>query len=416
MRPEKKILIIFWFLLCHYYLKKRKLHKRWRNRKWHTRPINKLRKQLGHYDVLFQELKKDENMFFQYVKMSKHSFQTLLQLLQSSLIKHNYRALPPEQRLLIALRFIGTGDQTASIALDFRVGESTVRKLYKEVYSVITTILLPLYLSPPTEQQWACIATNYWKKWHMPNCLGAIDGKHIVLKCPPNSGSSYFNYKKQHSIVLMAVADYRYKFTLVDVGGYGGNSDGGIFADSEIGLCLTNDDLNLPKGMATLPGSDIATPAFFVADDDFSLSNRIMKPYSGKQLANKKKIFNYRISRARQTIESAFGIYSNKWNIFHKALCMLPKTADIVVTSCACLHNFILTEEERSGEKVYSTEFYNTEHDNVQWSNEEHLQSLNTRAGLIQRDALCDYFITPNGEVTWQYDYITRGLYGEYRK
>ncbi|XP_018369956.1 PREDICTED: uncharacterized protein LOC108765648 [Trachymyrmex cornetzi] len=138
----------------------------------------------------------------------------------------------------------------------------------------------------------------------MPNCFGVIDGKHIMLKCPPNSGSSYYNYKKQHSIVLMAVADYRYKFTLVGIGAYGGNSDGGIFANSEIGVSLKNNDLNFPKDIAALPGSDIMIYGFFVADDAFPLSIKIMKPYSGKQLSNKKKIFNYRLSSVRRSIES----------------------------------------------------------------------------------------------------------------
>lgn len=124
----------------------------------------------------------------------------------------------------------------------------------------------------------------------MPNCFGAIDGKHIMLKCPPNSESSYYNYKKQHSIVLMAVADYRYKFTLVDIRAYGSNSDGYIFADSEIGMSLKNSDLNLPKDIAALPGSNIMTHGFFVADDAFLLSTKIMKPYSGKQLSNKKNL------------------------------------------------------------------------------------------------------------------------------
>ncbi|XP_032689576.1 protein ANTAGONIST OF LIKE HETEROCHROMATIN PROTEIN 1-like isoform X1 [Odontomachus brunneus] len=220
------------------------------------------------------ELKKDESMFFKYVRMSNASFEKLLQQLQPHLIKRSHRTLTPDQRLLIGLRFLGTGDQTTSIALDFRVRESTVRMLYKEICSIIMRILPSMHLSPPTEQQWIHIANNYWKRWHMPNCFGAIDGKHIILKCPPNSGSSYYNYKKQHSIILMAVADYRYKFTLVDIGAYGGNSDGGIFADSEIGERLRNNNLNLPNGMAALSGCDIATPEFFVVDDAFQLSNR----------------------------------------------------------------------------------------------------------------------------------------------
>src|SRR5436190_8240768 len=107
MNKKKKMLIVFWlFVYCFYLIKKKnnKRHKRWINRKWHVRPINKLRRQCGHYDNLFQELKKDENMFFRYVRMSKCNFAKLLDLLQPHLIKKSYRALPPEQRLLIALR------------------------------------------------------------------------------------------------------------------------------------------------------------------------------------------------------------------------------------------------------------------------------------------------------------------------
>lgn len=54
-----------------------------------------------------------------------------------------------------------------------------------------------------------------------------------------------------------------------------------------------------------LPGEEIPFPYVFEA---FSFTNYIMRPYSRKTLTDENRIFNYRLSRARQVIENTFGI------------------------------------------------------------------------------------------------------------
>ena len=158
----------------------------------------------------------------------------------------------------------------------------------------------------PDENRWRQIALEFNERFDFPLCLGAIDGKHIRIKKPHRSGSKYYNYKGYCSIVLLAVSDANGKFVIVDVGSYGGNSDGGVFSRSTFGKKLLADKLAIPAN-DFIPGTDIDLPHTFVADDAFPLSEKIMKPFTHHQLTHEKEIFNYRLSRARNSVECSFG-------------------------------------------------------------------------------------------------------------
>ncbi|XP_018367085.1 PREDICTED: uncharacterized protein LOC108766804 [Trachymyrmex cornetzi] len=117
-------------------LLRKKQQKRWLNRRWLVSPINQKRIQQGDYDHLFQEIKNDCDFFYRYTRMTLEHFEKLVELTKPYLIKKSYRALLPELRLLITIRYLATGDRPFVIALAFRVGESTKktgRNMHKDI-------------------------------------------------------------------------------------------------------------------------------------------------------------------------------------------------------------------------------------------------------------------------------------------
>ena len=146
--------------------------------------------------------------------------------------------------------------------------------------------------------EWKSIANQFFNKWNYHCCIGALDGKHISIKQPENSGSLYFNYKHLFSIVLKALVSANYKFIYVDVGTSGRAGDAGIYMDSAIKQALCTNSLNIPPP-ETINGIPNKTIHYhIVGDDAFPLSFKIMKPYPQRNLDKPKRIFNYQISRA----------------------------------------------------------------------------------------------------------------------
>ncbi len=82
-------------------------------------------------------------------------------------------------------------------------------------------------------------------------------------------------------------------------------------------------------------------PYVIVADAIFGLKRWLMKLYPGKGLNEAEAIFNYRLSRARRTIENAFGILAARWCIFRKPIKANPILVDSIVKVCLCLHNYL---------------------------------------------------------------------------
>lgn len=183
---------------------------------------------------------------------------------------------------------------------------STIRQVIDQTSIALFEVLQPMYMPIPNMEMYRKVAERFWILYQLPNVVGDIDGKHIRMVKPSNSGSLYMNYKGYFSIVLMGTCDADCVFTMADVGAYGSQSDGGIVRNSHFGRRLLNGYLPIPPPKP-LPNSELVLPHYFMGDAAFPLHKNIMRPYPGSNLDPHKDHANYRFSRARIQIERAFG-------------------------------------------------------------------------------------------------------------
>jgi len=251
------------------------------------------------------------------------------------------------------------------------------------------------------------ITKEYESLWNFPHCIGAIDGKHIVIQCPTYSASEFYNYKGTFSVILLALVDANYCFTFVDIGCQGRISDGGVFRNSSLFKKLDQKLLNLPPD-ARLPFQEKSLPFVFVADDAFPLTINIMKPYRGVyNKGTNQRIFNYRLSRSRRVVENVFGIMSSVFRVLRKPILLSPEKTTNVVMACVLLHNFL--RKSKSSNSLYSPiDMFDTEINGQfqagLWRNDQDgvtslmpFRKVARKPGLeakIVRDTFAQYFTT----------------------
>lgn len=84
----------------------------------------------------------------------------------------------------VICRFLATGDSFGTIAFSYRLGESTTRKIVYETCEAIWNTLQPIVMPKMTEEMWIKKEEVFYCKWYFPNCVGAMDGKHVVFQKP----------------------------------------------------------------------------------------------------------------------------------------------------------------------------------------------------------------------------------------
>ena len=148
-----------------------------------------------------------------------------------------------------------------------------------------------------------------------------------------------------------------------------------------------------------------------------------MRPYPGK-LTKEQRIFNYRLSRARRTIENDFGILSARWRILYSPIRAKVENVENYVLACLTLHNYLRCTDNAS----YCPQGFVDSYDSTGNLKEgEWRKSQCQSRGLLQinrvkgsrysnqaikiRNDLQSFVNSEEGSVSWQEHYVTRTSY-----
>lgn len=191
---DDTILIVFLTtLLLIQIIKKRKIVSK---RRWRVNPYLCGRSDGGRFQNDFNDLITHRQSFHQTFHMSDETFQYIYEKIRED-IKWNFRTrddlIDNKSKLSMFLEYCCAGSSFTHIANVYRVSTmSCENHCIKVAKAIIKNLKEEAFPSTP---DWSNISNEFNRKWQFPNCVGAIDGKHINIKKPKDSGSLYYNYK-----------------------------------------------------------------------------------------------------------------------------------------------------------------------------------------------------------------------------
>ena len=373
-----------------------------------------LRRELyGDYENLLWELHREDHKGFKtFIRITPAFFEQMIAKITPAVRKQETRLrkpIPVGLKLAVTLRFLATGNTYTSLGFSFRTSTSAISLFVPVVCKALIAAYKEDYLKcPTTPAEWNEVARTFATRWNYYNCGGALDGKHIAIRKPNLAGTQYFNYKRFHSIILMALADAQYRFLYVDIGAEGAAGDAGTWYRSNLNRAINTGRVGFPED-AELPNANYRVPFHIIADDAFALNTWLMKPYAHLSQVHTERVYSYRLSRARRVVENAFGILQMRWRVFGLTIQLQPPIVRLI-TMCACvLHNVILHHNPPHRHHVDRED---AEHNFVPgaWREEDNLmeglqmdQGRNPpRRAKGLRDYLAKYYASPAGCVPWQ--------------
>lgn len=156
-------------------------------RNFWVRPIFTPERRLlqGASDNLIPEmLHYNDTKYCNFLRLTSMLFKELLKIVGPK-IEKQYAIREPiatHTRLEGTLRYLASGDNMATISYLFRIGHNIVSNIIAETCQCIWDTLKEKVFLNPTAENSRKVVKDFDNQWNYPNCIGAIDEKHVDVK------------------------------------------------------------------------------------------------------------------------------------------------------------------------------------------------------------------------------------------
>uniref|UniRef100_A0A3P9IUC0 DDE Tnp4 domain-containing protein n=1 Tax=Oryzias latipes TaxID=8090 RepID=A0A3P9IUC0_ORYLA len=218
------------------------------------------------------------------------------------------QAISVQKHVGVGLWWLATGAGYRTLAHLFGISDTSVCLIVREFCHAVRNEMMPEYIKLRE------------------------DGSHIPVIAPLENHADYFNRKGWHSMILQAAVDHKYCFTNINIGWPGSVHDSRVLRNSVLMLCLS-------------------VPVMLLEDPAYPLQSWLMKGYPKTgNLTEHQRHFNKRLSRARMTVECAFGRLKGCWRCLSRRLDVDISLVPTVISTRCTLHNICEKHNEAYSE------------------------------------------------------------------
>jgi hypothetical protein len=242
------------------------------------------------------------------------------------------------QKLCIFLQCL-KGNSNRVLQEQYQHAGSTISTIVQEVATVVLRMKSAVITLPgpelPKEISDKPKFFPYFK-----DCIGAIDGTHIMAVVAPAEERAYRNRKGFLSQNVLACCKFNLQFCFVLAGWEGSAHDGRVLADA------------IEKGFATPTGK------YYLGDAGYGLSTTVLTPYRGvryhlkewmnnnQRPQNAKELYNLRHASLRNVVERIFGVVKHRFPMLVNMHSFSFSFQCDIILCCCIIHNFIWQYQE----------------------------------------------------------------------